>query len=148
MLLMTPPSPTLYKMFITNVLPSFEVSFFSYNFPIMCCFSPEMFSQKFLQHSVYVSGFFPSCRMPFHSLIPFPLSLTPVSPFFCNHQMLTCSPSQNSYHVSLLGSLPSLPLVCDGQLRVREGKIGGVFFNSVWPHRETQRSEGARCVHL
>lgn len=114
----------------------------------MLCFSPEMLSQKVLQHSVCVSSFFPSCRMPFHSLTPFPLSLTLVSPFFCNHQMLTCSPSQNSYHVSLLGSLASLPLVCDGQLRVREGNIEGVFFNSVWPHRETQRSEGARCVHL
>lgn len=111
----------------------------------MLCFSPEMFSQKSLQHSVCVSGFFPSCRIPFHLWFPFPFL---ASPFFCNHQILTCSPSQNSYHVSLLGSLASLPLIHDGQLRVREGKIGGVFFNSVWPHRETQRSEGARCVHL
>ena len=110
-------------------------------FPLKCSLKNPCSTQ-----SVFPVSFHP-VEYPF-TLIPFPLSLTLVSPFFCNHQIPTCSASQNSYHVSLLGSLTSLPLIRDGQLRVREGKIRGVFFNSVWPHRETQRSEGARCVHL
>lgn len=120
--------------------------FFSHNSPIISGYLSG--TQKNLQHSIDISGFFPFCVTPFCFYIPcllfghyclrtFLLFLTTKCLVVLSFQIATVFPFYR-FCCSLT--------VASGWLRERKGEIG--FFNTVWTHRETQRSEGARCIHL